>query len=335
MREKRAIPLGAVDYLRRLGRILFIIIVRLAVVILGLILAGAVYESIAEAVENQTIPLVGQLVDIGGYRLHISCAGTSSPTVVIDSGVGDWSTSWVGVQAEVAKTTRVCVYDRAGYGWSEAGPQPRTSAQFVYELHALLQSANINGPYVVVGHSLGGLTAQLFAHDYPEDVAGVVLVDSLNPGNVRQDPATIKTPERSGFGPESILPALARIGIMRLAMRPLGFIPRLSPEGQRAKLAFLSRPVYFQTLQDEYRAFPENLAQASAVQTLGNMPLIVLSRALGKTPADEAWQLQQTGLLKLSSDSRQIIADKSGHNIEIDQPEVVVEAILKIITELR
>ncbi len=202
MKEKQPIPMGAVDHLKRLGRILFIIMVRLAVVSLGLMLAGAIYESIAETVENQTIPLVGQMVDIGGYRLHISCAGTGGPTVVIDSGVGDWSTSWVGVQAEVAKTTRACVYDRAGYGWSEVGPQPRTSAQFVYELHALLQGANINGPYVVVGHSLGGLTAQLFAHDYPEEVAGVVLVDSLNPGNVHQDPATIKTPERSAFGPE-------------------------------------------------------------------------------------------------------------------------------------
>jgi pimeloyl-ACP methyl ester carboxylesterase len=324
-----------VDHLKRLVRVFFTILFRFAVLILGLILAGAIYESIAEAVDNLTIPFVGQLVDVGGYRLHVSCVGTGSPTVVIDTGVGDWSTSWVGVQAEIAKTTRICIYDRAGYGWSEVGPQPRTSQQFVKELNTLLKKADIPGPYVMVGHSLGGLTARLFAHDYPSEVAGVVLVDSMNPGNVRQDPMTLKTRDRSTFSADSILPVLARIGILRMTVRPLGFLPHLPPEREKAKLAFLSRPVYFQTLQDEYRAFPESLAQASTVQILGHLPLIVISRALGTTPVDVAWQGKQTELLQLSSDSQQMIAEKSGHNIEIDQPEAVVEAILKLVTKLR
>ena len=273
-----------VEYLKHLGWMFIIILVRFMVVILGLILAGAIFESIAEAIENHTIPLVGQLVDVGGYRLHISCAGTGNPIVVIDSGVGDWSTSWVGVQTEVAKTTKVCIYDRAGYGWSEAGPQPRTSQQFVKEMYALLKKADIAGPYLLVGHSLGGLTVQLFAYEYSDEVVGAVLVDSLNPGNVPRNSTTVRTRDRSTFSADSVLPLLARIGIMRFSVRPLGFIPPLSPEVEKAKLAFLSRPVYFQTLQDEYRAFPESLAQASAVQTLGSLPLIVLTRSLGNTP---------------------------------------------------
>ena len=323
------------DHLKRLVGIFFRILFRLVVVFLIFILTGTVYESVAEAVENQTIPLVGQLVDVGGFRLHINCAGAGSPTVVVDTGVGDWSTSWVGIQGQVAKKTRICIYDRAGYGWSEAGPQPRTSQQFVKELYALLKKADIAGPYLLVGHSLGGLTAQLFAYEYSDEVVGAVLVDSLNPGNVPRNSTTVRTRDRSTFSADSVLPLLARIGIMRFSVRPLGFIPPLSPEVEKAKLAFLSRPVYFQTLQDEYRAFPESLAQASAVQTLGSLPLIVLTRSLGNTPKDEDWRDQQTELLRLSSDSRGVLAEKSGHNIEIDQSEVVVNAILSMIAELR
>ena len=115
-------------------------------------------------------------------RLHINCTGEGSPTVVIDAGLGDWSTSWGLVQPEVAKTTRVCTYDRAGMGWSEPGPLPRDAHQIADELHTLLQNANIPGPYVMVGHSFGGLPVQVFVHDYPAEVAGVVLIESMYPG---------------------------------------------------------------------------------------------------------------------------------------------------------
>src|SRR5215213_9385758 len=150
------------------------------IVVLGLV--GAVYESAAEAADVRAYPPPGQLVDVGGYRLHMNCTGTGSPTVVIDAGWGDWSASWSSwVQPEVAKTTRVCSYDRAGMGWSEAGPLPRNAQQFAKELHTLLQNAGIPGPYVVVGHSMGGLPVRVFVHEYATDVAGVVLIESMNP----------------------------------------------------------------------------------------------------------------------------------------------------------
>ena len=119
-----------------LGRVVFLII--------GLALVGAIYERIAEAADAKTYPPPGQLVDVGGHRLHINCVGTGSPTVVIEAGLGDWSTGWDFVQQGVAKATRVCTYDRAGWGWSEAGPLPRDAAQFANELHTLLQNANIS-----------------------------------------------------------------------------------------------------------------------------------------------------------------------------------------------
>src|SRR6266540_3954300 len=131
------------------------------IVVLGLV--GVIYESAAEAADVRAYPPPGQLVDVGGYRLHINCVGTGSPTVVIDAGWGDWSASWSSwVQPEVAKTTRVCTYDRAGMGFSEPGSLPRTAEQFAKELHTLLLHADIPGPYVLVGHSLGGLPVRVF-----------------------------------------------------------------------------------------------------------------------------------------------------------------------------
>ena len=152
------------------------------VLVLGLVLVGTVYESATEASDVRAYPPPGQMVDVGGYRLHINCTGTGSPTVVIDAGWGDWSLGWSGVQPGVAKTTRVCTYDRAGMGYSEAGPLPRDAEQFAKELHTLLDRAGVPGPYVLVGHSLGGLPVRVFAHEYPAEVAGVVLIESMSPG---------------------------------------------------------------------------------------------------------------------------------------------------------
>ena len=137
-------------------------------------------NQIKEAADARAYPPPGQMVDVGGYRLHINCTGAGSPTVVIDAGLGDWSSMWGFVQPGVAKTTRVCTYDRAGAGWSDQGPLPRDARQFAKELHTLLQNANIPGPYVMVGHSMGGLPVRVFTHEYAAEVAGVVLIDSMS-----------------------------------------------------------------------------------------------------------------------------------------------------------
>ncbi len=161
-------------------------------VLLGLALLGAAYESVSEASDSRAYPPPGQMVDVGGYRLHINCVGTGSPTVVIESGLGDWSASWSAVQSQAARTTRVCTYDRAGMGFSEPGPLPRTAARFAEELHTLLQRADIPGPYILAGHSAGGYTVRLFAAAYPAEVAGVVLIDSTTPARMRR----LKRPHR-------------------------------------------------------------------------------------------------------------------------------------------
>lgn len=301
------------------------------VLVVGLLLAGAAYESLAEAADARDYPPPGQLVDVGGHRLHLHCRGSGGPIVVVDAGSGDWSTSWGLVQAEVAKTTRMCTYDRAGMGWSDPGPLPRDARQFAKELHSLLTEAQLPAPYVLVGHSQGGLTVRVFAHDYPADVAGVVLIDSMSPGQFRA--AAVDTPARSGLDRLALwIPsALARVGALRVLAKLLGLVPAGSPD-DKAYFARFVRPQYVQASLDEAEGMPASGAQAAAVTTFGELPLIVLSR--GQDP-EPAWQAMQAELLQLSSHREQRVAEASGHSVQIDQPQAAVAAIVSMVETLR
>ena len=296
--------------------------------LLVLALVGYIYEPIAEARDAKAYPPLGQMVDVGGYRLHINCTGTGSPTVVIESGWGDFSAVWGWVQPEVAKTTRVCTYDRAGMGWSESSPQPRTAREFAKELHTLLEKANEPGPYVLVGHSMGGYTVRVYAHDYPEEVAGLVLID----------PQNLSTEDAATFNPapkpsKTSLPVLmARIGLARLLAGPLGSIQNLPEGDKQAYTANTVTPRSTQTLLDEGRGMSEGGAQARAVTTLGALPLIVLSR--GKDMDAES-AASQARYLQLSTDSQHLVADQSDHRIMIEQPEAAVAAILQMVEQIR
>jgi pimeloyl-ACP methyl ester carboxylesterase len=296
--------------------------------LLGLALVGYIYEPMAEAADAKAYPPPGQMVDVGGYRLHINCTGEGSPTVVIESGWGDMSAAWGWVQPEVAKTTRICTYDRAGMGWSEASPEPRVAREYVKELHTLLANANETGPYVLVGHSMGGFTVLVYAHDYPADVLGLVLVDSQDlPASDGAAPMPAPKP-----GENSMASLLARIGLVRLLAAPLGSVQNL-PEGvKQAYTASAVAPRGVQAFTNEGMGMSEGGAQARAVTTLGALPLIVLSR--GKDQ-DAKHTAAQTSLLQLSTDSQQLFAEQSGHRIMIEQPEAAVAAIVKMVELVR
>jgi pimeloyl-ACP methyl ester carboxylesterase len=268
------------------------------------------------------------MVDIGGYRLHLNCTGSGSPTVVIDAGAGDWSASWGWVQPEVAKTTRICTYDRAGMGWSEPSPYPRTAREFAKELHTLLVNANEPGPYVLVGHSMGGNTVRVYAHDYPQEVAGLVLVDAQKmPAEDAAPPAPAPVPGRF-----SLPSLLARTGLVRLLAGPLGLDQDMPETYQDAYLAYTVAPRSVQAVVDETLGMAEGGWQARAVTTLGDLPIIVLSRGQDQS-AD--WTASQASFLQLSTRSEQLFAENSGHVIQIDQPEAVVGAILKMVEQVR
>jgi pimeloyl-ACP methyl ester carboxylesterase len=300
----------------------------LAVLMIGLALFGYFYEPWAETRDAKAYPPPGQLVDVGGYRLHINCTGSGSPTVVIEAGWGDSSAGWAWVQPEVAKTTRICTYDRAGMGWSESSPEPRTAREYAKELHTLLAKANESGPYVLVGHSMGGFTVLVYAYDYPEEVSGLVLVDSQAlPKSNGTAPGSTPKPGRTS--PVSLM---ARIGVMRLLAGSLGAIQDLPPEAKQAYTAYSVTPRSVQTQWDEFIGMNEGGAQARAVTTLGALPLIVLSAVLDDTPDHTA---SQAGFLPLSTNSQQLFAEQSGHRIMIEQPQAAVAAIVKMVELVR
>jgi pimeloyl-ACP methyl ester carboxylesterase len=296
-------------------------------------LLGSLYEAAAEAADVRAYPPPGQMVDVGGYRLHLNCVGAGRPTVVIEAGWADWSAAWSSrVQPAAARTTRVCTYDRAGYGYSEAGPLPRSSERIERELHMLLHEAQVPGPYVLVGHSLGGPLVRVFAHEYAAEVAGVVLVDSMNPRPDEPATAAIPPPADEQSSADWLLTLPGRVGLARLLAGPLGTGSGLSPEVANAYVAFSVTPRHLQTTIDEGRGMPATLAQARSVQSLGSTPLIVLSRGLEQ---DAIHQREQAALLQLSPNSQQVFADRSGHNIQLDQPEAAVGAIVTMVEQIR
>jgi pimeloyl-ACP methyl ester carboxylesterase len=239
--------------IRRTGKVLLWVVVALLV----LAVIGAIYQAIATQLDERAYPPPGKLVDVGGHRLHIRCAGQGTPTVILEAANLGMSAHWVRVQQQLADTTRVCAYDRAGMGWSESGPEPRDAKQISSELHDLLANvAGIEGPYVLVGHSYGGLYSRMYAARYSEEVAGVVLVDSTHPEQFTRSPegrAMYEQIRRLG----AIIPWLTRLGVIRLTNYYPAH-PDLPPQ-QRAQIeAFNSSTRQVATTAEEFRATPPN-----------------------------------------------------------------------------
>jgi pimeloyl-ACP methyl ester carboxylesterase len=314
---------------RRTRRVLLVF----ALVIASLALTGFLYQTIGSAVDASSYPAPGRLIDVGGYRLHLYCTGTGrpgSPTVILDGGLGDTSLVWSKVQPGVASFTRVCSYDRAGYGWSDTGPLPRTAGRMVSELHTLLARAGIAGPYVLVGHSYGGLLMQLYTYTYPQQVAGLVLVESVHADQFRY-------PELrpTGGGLFTICQALSPFGIIRLLGFANGFVAEYPPTVQPAAKAHIYQTRACQTYNNESAAWYESLAQVRAARhPLGHLPLVVLTHGIPNSDpqGERDWQALQRNLASLSSDSVHIIATRSGHYIQLEQPELVIAAIKQVLT---
>jgi pimeloyl-ACP methyl ester carboxylesterase len=313
----------------------------LAGVVVVLLLAGAAYQFIATKIDERKYPPPGRLVDVGGYRLHLYCVGGGTPTVVLDAGLGGGVPDWSTVQPGVSKFARVCAYDRAGMAWSDSGVRPRTSRQVVAELHALLGNAGERPPYVLVGHSIAGIHVQLYASQYPDEVAGLVLVDSSHEDQLSRKGMT----GIPSFYPP-LIKALSPFGVVRLMDLVGAPSPNIPPEVEAKRAAIYSHTRSMYSYADEISAIAVSLEQLRAgPMRLGDKPLIVLTHGMkeasnagspeGVEQAAQAWAELQTDLARRSSSGRQIIAERSGHYIQFDQPDLVIDAIRQVVEATR
>ena len=331
---------------RRLWRWTKRLLIGLAGLVVFLLLAGVVYQFVATKIDEYRYPAPGEMVDMGGYSLHLYCTGEGggAPTVVMDSGAGGSVLDWQLVQPEVAGFARVCTYDRGGAGWSKPGAQPRTSQQFVEELHTLLGNAGVQGPYVLVGHSLGGTNMQPYASQYPDEVAGMVLVDSA-----LEDLDLLSITESLQGSPVWIK-IYATIGVVRLGnmLGPVGYpFSELPSDSVDEALAISSSTRQLYEAADEASSFRESFQQQLAAPiSLGDKPLIVLTagplqlEGMGLTQEqmdemDEAHTRSQAALTEGSQNSEQIIAEDSGHYIHLEQPDLVIDVIRQVVDAAR
>lgn len=300
-------------------------------------------------------------MDVGGFRLHIHCTGDGSPAIILDAALGGSSVSWSLVQPELARLSRVCSYDRAGFGWSDAGPMPRTAGRIAEELHTLLKRAGVLPPFILVGHSYGGLVAQVFAHRFQSEIAGMVLVDPAHAEDwVRPAPKEQTQIDRGvrlcRYGAISARIGVARAvtalvglgqlalarGLVKVASRGrlsrrdeaiLAPIWKLPPDVRPVLAQFWTKPQFFEALGSQIESIAVSAAEVldATAGGFGDLPLVTIS----STDPGEYRLRQQDRLAQLSSRGRHIMASHSGHWIPLDQPEVVIDAVKEVLSAVR
>jgi pimeloyl-ACP methyl ester carboxylesterase len=288
------------------------------IAMMALAAVGGGYET-ARGALDEDLPMPGQLIDVGGHSLHLNCRGSGSPTVILEPGAGGMSSDLAWITPAVARETRVCVYDRAGRGWSEPADSRQDGAQIATDLHTLLQRGNVPGPYVMAGHSFGGLYVLTFAARYPDEVAGMVLVDSTEPGSAaRAAPSPGNEGSYDIIGRVSaLLSSSARLGLWRLL-------------GQGTVTAS-----HVQSTLDEYIHGSASRNHAASLGDFADKPLVVLTAGSG---SDAAWFAFQDDLASLSTNSVQrVIAGATHDDLVSDEDAAAAtsQAILDVVSSVR
>ncbi|WP_237658367.1 alpha/beta hydrolase [Ureibacillus xyleni] len=324
---------------------IFISVVGLLVL---LSVVGFSFEAIAGYYGAKKYPPEGKLVDVGGFNLHLQRYGEGGPTILFEAGSGESSNIWLDIPEELSQYGTVVTYDRAGYGWSDKADTERTGENIVNELYTALKKENIEGPYILVGHSLGGMYMRLFAQTYKDEVAGIVLLDSRHEDYSNEtnqllidagiDPMTMGNPSKN------TLSLMKQSGVIRLMKDSL--LKDIPEEHRDLFLNIEFRPKFFHAQEDELRnmGMVEDLIRN---QSLGDIPLVIVTHgiaidgtAIGLSEKDsnkmeETWQQQQKQTLELSEDSELIIAKNSGHAIMHDEPELVVDVIVDVVNKVK
>ena len=326
--------------------------------IFGLLLlgvtAGALYQKLGLRRDSKLHPPPGKLLDLGTHHLHMLAAGQGSPTIVLEAGLMSTMLSWSAIPRALAQSYRVVSYDRAGLGWSDLGPMPRTAERMVEELHILLERAAIPPPYVLVGHSFGGLTMPLFAARYPQQTAGMVLVDPVVPAE--WNPPSEQDRKRAEIGATISRRAalLCRIGVIRfvafllrsgatkLASRLVRLISREAPaesgsvsspwfwnlpaEERTMAAVFWVQEKFCRTIASQLENLPGSAMRVAELGNFCSKPVVILSAK--STPAKR--REQHEAIARRLSQGRHVLAERSSHWIMQDQPDLVLAAIHEV-----
>jgi pimeloyl-ACP methyl ester carboxylesterase len=298
-----------------------------AAVLIAVLLAGLAYQRVATAASFRRYKAPGRMVDVGGYKLHIHCTGRG-PSVVLESGLGGWSVDWTRVQPGVERFARVCSYDRSGMGWSERGPASASTREGIAkQLKQLLDAADVPPPYILVGHSLGGIYVREFARRYAGDVAGMVFVDSSH----EEMGKTASKKEREEIESQVRILKIARY-LMPFGLQRIIKLPVANAEELPADVRPLANGIGYRSIS--YLSFYDEIAPLLAADHAGTLrlepvpdvPIVALASESNISKHDN-WKDLQQELAGLSSHGRLVVAEGSGHFIQVDRPELVIEAI--------
>ena len=318
-------------------------------------LLGALYQALGIRRDRKRFPPPGRLVDLGGRRLHLLESGSGAPAIVLEAGLMSTVLSWSNLQSELAESYRVVSYDRAGLGWSDLGPMPRTADRIVDELHTLLQQAGIAPPYILVGHSFGGLTVPLFAARFPDETAGMVLVDPVVPAEWNPPSEHDRKLIRIGAQVCRRAALLSRIGLIRFvafllttrAAKVAGHLVQFISRGAPAESGSVSSPWFAAlpanekamasvfwvqeklalTIASQLENFPVSAAQVAEHDSVRDKPVVIFS---ARTAPERRREEHAAAAARVPLGSH-VIAEKSNHWIMQDEPELVIRAIERVV----
>ncbi len=320
-----------------------------------LLILGAIYQQIAQMNDLRRYPPPGELVDVGGFRLHLHCEGEGHPTVIAEAALGSSSITWRKVQPAVAAETRMCSYDRAGHGWSDFDGELPTRQRVLVNLRTALENAGVDGPYVLVGHSRGGIFVRDFAAHYPEDVVGMVLVDAAHENQIARMPEHLRARREGSIKLQAnvlfpLCQMVAATGVLRAFGLWNATVAPNATDETRSMLVFArSRTRFCTTMRNEMIAYRDDLFQEETQRDLGDLPLIVLTRGLAELRGvltrgaveprgpdeermEELWSELQAELASLSSEGQHRVVEDAGHNIQGLRPDAVIAAIREVVT---
>jgi pimeloyl-ACP methyl ester carboxylesterase len=310
-----------------------------------IVVAGAAYNYFSTRNALARSPVPGEFFTIGGRVMHLYCTGTGRPTVVVESGLGDSWIAWQLVQPEIAKFTNICTYDRAGLGWSDPDTGHRNAIVIAGQLHALLWKAGVAFPIVLIGHSAGGLYVREYVAKYPLEIAGIVLVDATPPQSFKRIPSSRETAKsREQRHREAEIAKFAdAIGASRLMGNCIGHLPARLGMYRTYADAAACRPIYETSWLGEADDFEDSASEVKSV-TFGDTPLLVISQDPDRPKpnwnaqsivANPIWAEMQESSKSLSRRSWRLVAKGSGHHVQIDRPDVVIEGVREMILALR